>query len=285
MTLKKQGLYDPDYEHDACGVGFVVNIYGKRDHEIIDQGIKILCNLEHRGAVGGDLKTGDGAGMLLQIPDQFFRKVLDFDLPELGHYGVGFLFLPQDEEKFQRAQSIVTDIVEHEGGILLGWRDVPVNPDCLGEVARQSLPRIMQVFVTFEEIEDPQFDRKLYIVRKCLEREAKKSGWDSDIFYIPSLSRRTIIYKGMFVAAQFAVFYPDLNNKNFKSAIALVHQRYSTNTFPSWALAQPFRFVAHNGEINTLRGNVNKMKALDYRLSSSLFGGEIEKIFPIINLK
>ena len=285
MTLKKQGLYDPDYEHDACGVGFVVNIYGKRDHEIIDQGIKILCNLEHRGAVGGDLKTGDGAGMLLQIPDQFFRKVLDFDLPELGHYGVGFLFLPQDEEKFQRAQSIVTDIVEHEGGILLGWRDVPVNPDCLGEVARQSLPRIMQVFVTFEEIEDPQFDRKLYIVRKCLEREAKKSGWDSDIFYIPSLSRRTIIYKGMFVAAQFAVFYPDLNNKNFKSAIALVHQRYSTNTFPSWALAQPFRFVAHNGEINTLRGNVNKMKALDYTLSSSLFGSEIEKIFPIINLK
>ncbi len=285
MTLKKQGLYDPDYEHDACGVGFVVNIYGKKDHKIIDMGIKILCNLEHRGAVGGDLKTGDGAGMLLQIPDQFFRKVLDFDLPELGQYGVGFLFLPQDEEKFQRAQSIVTDTVEREGGILLGWRDVPVNPDCLGEVARQSIPRIMQVFVTFEDIEDSQFDRKLYILRKCLEREAEKSGWDTDIFYIPSFSRRTIIYKGMFVAAQFAVFYPDLTDKNFKSAIALVHQRYSTNTFPSWALAQPFRFVAHNGEINTLRGNVNKMKALDYTLSSSLFGSEIEKIFPIINPK
>jgi len=285
MQGKKRGLYDPRFEHDSCGVGFVANINGKRDHEIIDQGIQILCNLEHRGAVGGDLKTGDGAGMLMQIPDQFFRKSLDFDLPEPGKYGVGVLFLSQDKNKFERAQSIITETIEGEGGILLGWREVPVDPDCLGYVARQSIPRIMQIFITFENIDESQFDRKLYIVRKCLESEAKKSGWDSKDFYIPSFSRRTVIYKGMFVAAQFACFYPDLVNKNFKSAIALVHQRYSTNTFPSWALAQPFRFVAHNGEINTLRGNVNKMMALDNTLSSQLFGDEIKKIFPVVNPK
>jgi glutamate synthase domain-containing protein 1 len=252
MYPKKQGLYDPAYEHDACGVGFVVNI-------------------------------DDGAGMLMQIPDQFFRNTLDFDLPQSGKYAVGFLFLSEDEEKYQLARSMISDIIEREGSTLLGWRDVPVNPDYLGDVARQSIPRIVQIFVTFENIEESQFDRKIFILRKCLEGEAKNLGWDTNIFYIASFSRRTIIYKGMFVAAQFAFFYPDLVNKNFKSAIALVHQRYSTNTFPSWALAQPFRFVAHNGEINTLRGNVNKMMALDNTLSSPLFGDEIEKIFPIIN--
>ena len=276
MYLRKQGLYDPTFEHDACGVGFVANINGKRDHEIIDQGIQILCNLEHRGAVGGDMKTGDGAGMLMQIPDQFFRKSLDFDLPELGKYGVGFLFLPQEEKLFNRSQSMITAIIEKEGGNLLGWRNVPVNTECLGEVAKESIPRIVQIFITFEGIEESNLDRKLFVIRRSLENEAKKSGWDSNTFYIPSLSRRTIIYKGMFVATQFASFYPDLVDKNFKSAIALVHQRYSTNTFPSWSLAQPFRYIAHNGEINTLRGNVNKMKALDYTLSSPLFGDEIK---------
>jgi len=285
MYLKKQGLYDPIHEHDACGVGFVVNIDGKRDHKIINQGIQILCNLEHRGAVGGDLKTGDGAGMLLQIPDQFFRKSLDFELPKFGKYGVGFLFLPQEEKLFNRSQSMITAIIEKEGGNLLGWRNVPVNTKCLGEVAKESIPRIVQIFITFEGIEESNLDRKLFVIRRSLENEAKKSGWDSNTFYIPSLSRRTIIYKGMFVATQFASFYPDLVDKNFKSAIALVHQRYSTNTFPSWSLAQPFRYIAHNGEINTLRGNVNKMKALDYTLSSPLFGDEIKKIFPIINPK
>jgi glutamate synthase domain-containing protein 2/glutamate synthase domain-containing protein 1/glutamate synthase domain-containing protein 3 len=285
MYIKKQGLYDPANEHDSCGVGFVVNIDGKKAHKIIAEGIQILCNLEHRGAVGGDLKTGDGAGMLLQIPDQFFRKSLNFTLPEFGKYGVGVLFLPQDKELFKRAQSIITDTIVHEGGQLLGWRDVPVDPDCLGEVARESVPRINQIFISFDKIEDSQFDRKLYIIRKCLENEAKKIGWDANNFYIPSFSRRTIIYKGMFVASQFACFYPDLVDKNFKSAIALVHQRYSTNTFPSWSLAQPFRYIAHNGEINTLRGNVNKMIALDYTLSSPLFGDEIKKIFPVMNPK
>ena len=283
MYFHKQGLYDPNLEHDSCGVGFVVNINGNKDHEIIEQGIRILCNLEHRGAVGGDMKTGDGAGMLMQIPDQFFRSVLDFDLPEYGTYGVGFLFLPQKEEIWLQAQKMVTETIGREGGIVLGWRPVPVNPDCLGEMARHSIPRIMQIFITCDNTEESRLDRKLYIIRKCLENEAKKYGWDTNHFYIPSFSRRTIIYKGMFVAPQFANFYPDLVDTNLKSAIALVHQRYSTNTFPSWALAQPFRYAAHNGEINTLRGNVNKMRAMDYRLSSPLFGDEIKKIFPIIN--
>ena len=154
MYPKKQGLYDPVHEHDSCGVGFVANISGKRDHEIIDQGIRILCNLEHRGAVGGDMKSGDGAGMLMQIPDQFFRKVLSFDLPEIGKYGVGVLFLPQDKEKFKKAQEMITETLEREGGILLGWRDVPVDPDCLGEVARETLPRIMQILITLEMIDE-----------------------------------------------------------------------------------------------------------------------------------
>ena len=285
MYFKKQGLYDPAYEHDSCGVGFVVNIDGKRDHKIIDEGIQILCNLEHRGAVGGDLKTGDGAGMLLQIPDQFFRKTLDFNIPELGDYGVGVLFLPQDEEKYTRAQALIEETAEREGAHVIGWREVPTDPDCLGEVARESLPKICQLFLTFDSIDESQFDRKLYILRKCLENKASKAGWDAHTFYIPSLSRRTIIYKGMFVASQFACFYPDLVDKSFKSAISLVHQRYSTNTFPSWSLAQPFRFIAHNGEINTLRGNVNKMMALDNTLSSPLFGDEIKKISPVMNPK
>ena len=282
MNSVKQGLYDPGYEHDACGVGFVVNIDGNKDHKIIDEGIQILCNLEHRGAVGGDLKTGDGAGMLLQIPDQFFRKNLDFTLPKAGNYGVGMLFLPRDEEQQKKAQSMVTDIITREGGNCLGWRDVPVDPQCLGEVARESLPKISQVFISFDDLEDSHFDRKLFIIRKCIENEAKRAGWDTGNFYISSFSRRTIIYKGMFVASQFACFYPDLVDKSFKSAIALVHQRYSTNTFPSWSLAQHFRYIAHNGEINTLRGNVNKMIALDYTFSSPLFGDEVKKISPVM---
>jgi glutamate synthase domain-containing protein 2/glutamate synthase domain-containing protein 1/glutamate synthase domain-containing protein 3 len=285
MYHKKQGLYDPSNEHDACGVGFVVNIDGKRDHKIIDEGIRILCNLEHRGAVGGDLKTGDGAGMLLQVPDQFFRKILDFDLPKLGKYGIGVFFLPQEDDLYGRAKSMISEVIEREGAQLIGWRDVPVDVECLGDVARASVPKIAQIFITLDKVEESQFDRKLFIIRKCLENEAKTKGWDWNKFYISSFSRRTIIYKGMFVASQFACFYPDLVDKSFKSAIALVHQRYSTNTFPSWSLAQPFRYIAHNGEINTLRGNVNKMIALDYTLSSPLFGDEIKKISPVMNPK
>ena len=216
---------------------------------------------------------------------RFFRKVVDFELPPLGIYGVGFLFLPRDEKRLERSKALVTTVVENEGGTILGWRDVPVSPDCLGEFARNAIPSFHQIFIIFNKTEEDAIDRKLYILRKCLENGAKNLGWGMDDFYITSLSRRTIIYKGMFVSTQFSTFYPDLTDKDFKSALALVHQRYSTNTFPSWPLAQPFRYIAHNGEINTLRGNINKMQALDHTLTSPLFGSDIKKIFPVINRK
>jgi glutamate synthase domain-containing protein 1 len=278
---KTQGLYNPLYEHDACGVGFVAQIDGTRSHKIIEEGVKILCNLEHRGAVGGDLKTGDGAGMLLQLPHKFFSKTVDFKLPEQGSYGVGFLFLPGEET--ERAKTLVEDTLVRENAELLGWRRVPVNSDCLGDLAREKMPSFRQVFVKCNADDGEELERRLYIIRKCIENEAEKAGWDMDSFYIPSFSCRTIIYKGMFVSTQFISFYPDLQDKDFTSALALVHQRYSTNTFPSWPLAQPFRFIAHNGEINTLRRNENNMKARETSLSSDMFGNELAKLLPIAN--
>ncbi len=283
MKTPAQGLYEPWHEHDACGVGFIVNIDGEKSHDIIERGVTILCNLEHRGAIGGDQKTGDGAGMLLQIPDKFFRKVAGFELPAAGLYAVGFLFLPRDSETCKRARSMVAAVVVQEGGHILGWREVPTNPDCLGEFARGSSPAFWQVFVKFGNLSDDALERKLFIVRKCLENEAGAQGWDMDSFYLPSFSSRIIVYKGMFVSTQFVSFYPDLLDPDFISAISMVHQRYSTNTFPSWPLAQPFRYLAHNGEINTLRGNINKMVARYGRLESKLFGNDINKIYPVVN--
>jgi glutamate synthase (NADPH) large chain len=282
--MKKQGLYDPVYEHDACGVAFVVNINGKKEHSIIKDGLEMLCNLEHRGAVGGDQKTGDGAGMMSQIPDTFFKKVTDFILPDPGKYSVGFLFLPKEEDKYTKIQKVVEKIIRQENGNILGWRKVPVNPDCLGEFAKKMLPSFWQLFITFDGLEGEKLNRKLYVARKRLENNAHKQGWDINDFYISSLSAQTIIYKGMFVSTQFTSFYPDLTDPDFISTIAMVHQRYSTNTFPSWPLAQPFRFVAHNGEINTLRGNTNKIRAQDSTLTSELFGDEIKKIIPVVTL-
>ncbi|KAA3614695.1 MAG: glutamate synthase large subunit [Calditrichaeota bacterium] len=280
--LKRQGLYDPTYEHDACGVAFVVNINGKKEHSIIDGGLEMLCNLEHRGAVGGDQKTGDGAGMMVQIPHEFFNKVLNFPLPEPGKYGVAFLFLPKEKKKYSAVQEMVKNTISQEGGKILGWREVPVNPDCLGDFAKKTLPSFWQLFITFEELNDDELTRKLFVTRKCLENDAAKKDMDINDFYISSLSAHTIIYKGMFVSTQFTSFYPDLTDEDFVSAMAMVHQRYSTNTFPSWPLAQPFRFVAHNGEINTLRGNINKISAQDSGLSSKLFGDDIKKIIPVV---
>ncbi|WP_457565867.1 glutamate synthase large subunit [Caldithrix abyssi] len=279
--MKNKGLYHKQFEHDACGLGFIVNINGAREHAIIDHAITILNNLEHRGAVGGDAKSGDGAGMMLQIPHKFFQKALDFSLPQAGSYGVGFLFLPRNET--EKARKMVRAMVRKEGGRLLGWRQVPVNPDALGAFARKSMPTFWQIFVRFKNLVGQQLERKLYILRKTLESEAQTNHWTMDDFYVVSLSARTIVYKGMFVSLQFQNFYPDLTDPDFESALAMVHQRYSTNTFPSWPLAQPFRFIAHNGEINTLRGNINKIKDREYTLSSPLFGQEIEKIFPIVN--
>ncbi len=285
---KKQGLYDPFYEHDGCGVGFIANINGDKTHTIIDDGITILANLEHRGAVGGDTKTGDGAGILLQLPHAFFTKSVDFPLPQPGRYGVGFLFLPRDQAAEQAARKMVEAVIKGEQAEgaqaeLLGWRRVPVEPGCLGDEARNRMPSFWQLFVSLNAEPGDTFERHLYILRKALENEAVKRGWEPGSFYIPSFSSRIIVYKGMFVSNQFAAFYPDLLDQDLVSAIALVHQRYSTNTFPSWFLAQPFRLIAHNGEINTLRRNINNMKARESSLSSELFGEDIRKLCPIVN--
>ncbi|MBI9099574.1 MAG: glutamate synthase large subunit [Spirochaetaceae bacterium] len=283
--LEKKGLYDPKHEHDACGVGFVANISGKRSHRIVEEGVQILCNLEHRGAVGGDMKTGDGAGMLLQMPHKFLSRVVDFTLPPEGEYGAGMIFLPVDGKKAEEACRLTEKVIKEEGAQLLGWRDVPINPDCLGEQARSVMPSFKQLFVTFKDIKKSDLEQKLYLLRKSLEKCAFDHGLDQDLYYIASLSSRTMIYKGMFVSAQFVTFYPDLAEKDFESALSLVHQRYSTNTFPSWPLAQPFRYIAHNGEINTLRRNAGNMQARESTLSSEVFGDDIKKLLPVASSK
>ena len=280
-----QGLYSPQYEHDSCGVGFIVNVDGEPAHDIVTDGLTILKNLVHRGAVGGDLKTGDGAGMLIQIPHFYFKKAataLGFTLPDPGAYGVVFLYLSQTTDMQQKMVAVVECVVLQEGGQVLGWRDVPVNPDCLGEIALASMPCMKQLFVQFGQLAGDDLERKLYIVRKCIEREAARMELPLEEFYIPSLSCRTITYKGMFDASRLEQFYCDFADRDFDSAFAVVHQRYSTNTFPSWPLAQPLRYLAHNGEINTLRGNINKMKAREKTLASPIFGADITKLFPII---
>ncbi|WP_020613877.1 glutamate synthase large subunit [Sediminispirochaeta bajacaliforniensis] len=280
----EQGLYDPQFEHDACGVGFIANIDGTRAHDIVEDSIQILINLEHRGAVGGDMKTGDGAGMLTQIPDDFFRSKVSFTLPPAGEYGVGVFFLSGlSADYYEKGKKIVESTIEDEGGSFLGWREVPINTDALGETALASLPAIEQAFFSFSDLKGLELERRLYICRKLMEKRASDLGMEIDDFYIPSLSSRTIVYKGMFVSTQFTGFYPDVLDPLFTSAISLVHQRYSTNTFPSWALAQPFRYIAHNGEINTLRRNMNNMMARETSISSPLFGDEITKLSPIVN--
>ncbi len=283
--MTKKDLYDPFFEHDSCGVGFVAHVNGEQSHDIVSKGITILKNLVHRGALGGDRKTGDGAGMLTQIPHEFFLSECakaGFALPERGGYGVAMIFLPQDLSRRKEAKSLVETTVAGEGGSVIGWRDVPVRPECLGDMAAASMPFVSQAFFTYEGLSGEALERKLYVSRKSMERQALSAGMSLDDFYVPSLSCATINYKGMFVAPQFDSFYPDLLDEKFTSAIALVHQRYSTNTFPSWCLSQPFRYCAHNGEINTLRGNINKMKARESTLSSPLFGADIAKLLPII---
>ncbi len=277
-----QGLYDPSFEHDACGVGFVASIGGIPSHEKIEQGIQVLLNLEHRGATGGDAKTGDGAGMLMQMPHRFFMKHLPFQLPEAGGYGAAMLFLPTEKEVQKRAMALTEKAVRAEGYSFLGFRDVPVDPSCLGEIARTSMPAIKQFFVSGKE-SGPALERRLYLLRKVLEGKAREAGFAREEYYISSLSSRMIVYKGMLVAHQFREFYPDLGDEAMESALAVVHQRYSTNTFPSWPLAQPFRYIAHNGEINTLRRNINNMRARETTLESPLFGDELARLFPVVD--
>jgi glutamate synthase (NADPH/NADH) large chain len=282
----KQGLYDPAYEKDACGVGFVANIKGEKTHDIVKKGIQVLVNLTHRGAVGSDPKTGDGAGMLVQIPDEFFRINCDnlgIELPKSTEYGVGMIFFPRETAVRLQCEGIIERAAEEEGQKVLGWRDVPVDDRTIGETAKGTEPIIKQIFIGKNADTQTEFERKLYLIRKKAENEVKKLLKDAGkSFYVCSLSSKTIIYKGLLLAEQIKSFYIDLNDINFKSAIALVHQRYSTNTFPTWDLAQPFRFLAHNGEINTIRGNRNWMKAREGVLHSEMFKKDISKLFPIV---
>ena len=282
-----QGLYDPRHEHDACGIGFVASVRGHKSHDIIEKGIKVLINLTHRGACGCDPETGDGAGVLIQIPHKFFVREcsrLGFALPALSEYGVGMIFFPVERHQRLYCEGILERVVREEGLEVLGWRDTPIDGTAIGRVARGSQPYIQQIFVARPAgMDEPAFERKLYVVRKRVESEVAKADLeDKGMFYIPSLSARTIVYKGLLLAPQMANFYRELSDPDVMSALCLVHQRFSTNTFPSWQLAHPYRYIAHNGEINTLRGNVNWMYARQSVLSSPLFGDDIKKLFPII---
>ncbi|MCC0057192.1 MAG: glutamate synthase large subunit [Rhodobiaceae bacterium] len=282
-----RGLYDPKNDHDACGVGFVARLSGEASHDIIEKGLQILCNLEHRGAVGADPKAGDGAGMLVQIPHEFFVEEagkLGFSLPEPGQYGVGHLFMPQPAEGRAAMKKMWEEVLAEEGLTLIGWRDVPVDNSGLTSTTTDTEPHHMQIFIARPEglTDEAAFERKLYLARKVVSnRRVSELGALSEGYYPVSLSCRTIVYKGMFLADQLGPYYLDFADPRFKSALALVHQRFSTNTFPAWPLAHPYRMVAHNGEINTLRGNVNWMAARQASIKTDLFGDDISKIWPI----
>ena len=272
----EKGLYNRAYEHDACGVGMVVNIHGNKSHDLVDNALKVLENMRHRGAEGADNKTGDGAGIMLQIPHEFIL-LQGIPVPEKGKYGTGLVFLPKDKEKQQSILAIMIEEIEREGLQLMHLRNVPTNPDCLGEAALSNEPAIKQVFITgVTDDKVPVFERTLYLIRKRIERRVT----DTD-FYICSLSNTNIVYKGMLSSLQLRQYYPDLTNNYFTSGLALVHSRFSTNTFPTWSLAQPFRLLCHNGEINTIRGNRGWMKARESVLSSEALG-DIRDISPIV---
>ncbi len=284
----KQGLYDPANEHDNCGIGFIAHIKNRPSHEIVGQGIQILINLDHRGAVGADPLAGDGSGILIQLPDRLFREEapgLGFELPAAGDYAVGMVFLPRRRDVYTACQEAIERTVRNEGQTVLGWRDVPVDNGCLGESVLPIEPVIRQIFIGRGDncADTDAFERKLYVIRK----QAHHVVWDEDIediehFYITSMSARTIVYKGMVLAPNLAKFYLDLNDDRCESALALVHQRFSTNTFPSWPLAQPFRYLCHNGEINTVRGNINWMMARRHSMKSDIMGDDLEKLWPLI---
>src|SRR5437879_1976963 len=282
------GLYDPRDEHDACGVGFVVNIKGKKSHTIVRQALGVLINLLHRGACGCEPNTGDGAGILLQTPDKFLRRECDrlsIPLPGPKEYGCGLVFLPRNPEQRDKVRALLHSIVEEEGARLLGWRDVPTDGHLLGATALSVEPNIQQVFIgRGPGVHDhARFERKLYVIRKLFEKAVAALDIPENKFaYIPSLSSNTLIYKGMLSANQIETMYPDLTDPDVESALALVHQRFSTNTFPSWPLAHPYRYIAHNGEINTLRGNINWMHAREALCQSDLLGDDLKKIFPVI---
>ncbi|RKQ93949.1 glutamate synthase (NADH) large subunit [Solirubrobacter pauli] len=273
------GLYDPSYEHDACGVAMVAKLDGKPSHEAVERAIVALENLEHRGAAGADPNTGDGAGILLQLPDDFFRGVVKAELPPLGAYGVAMCFLPRDEAQGAEFEELLKKTVADEGQRVIGWRDVPVDKDYVGITANLYAPYVKQLFVAASDelaADQDAFERKLYVIRRVAELAAGPE------LVIPSFSSRTIVYKGMLTSPQLLGYYPDLADERTKTAMALVHSRFSTNTFPSWELAHPFRMIAHNGEINTVRGNINWMRARESQLASELFGDDLQKVLPVV---
>jgi glutamate synthase domain-containing protein 2/glutamate synthase domain-containing protein 1/glutamate synthase domain-containing protein 3 len=286
----KQGLYDPWFEHEACGVGFVVDVKGRKSHRILEQGLQVLRNLDHRGACGCEANTGDGAGVLIQMPHAYFQHVAKkdrlFSLPGPGEYASGLVFLPRNPTRRRRLVELFEHIIQSEGQTLLGWRTVPVNNSSLGETARASEPFIRQVFIGRGPgvRDEAQFERKLYIIRKRAYSELRASTIDgAEYWYLCSLSHKTFVYKGMLLTEQLTQYFTDLRHPAVETALALVHSRFSTNTFPSWDRAHPYRYLAHNGEINTLRGNFNWMKAREALFDSDLFGEDTPKILPVVN--
>jgi len=283
---KSQGLYEARREHDACGIGAVVNTSGRRDHSVIEYARQVLVNLQHRGAAGADETTGDGAGILFQIPHEFLADQaarLGVDLPAAGGYGVGMVFWPQDRALRAKCDQVLAEAVGHVGLAVLGWRDVPCEPACLGELALAAEPDIKQVFIDGAGLDEEMLERKLYLARKRTERLVRaRFGEQAVDYYVPSMSCRTVCYKGMFLAPQLFAYYQDLADERVVTALAIVHQRYSTNTFPNWRLAQPFRMVAHNGEINTISGNQNRMRSRERRMASPPLGADLTDLKPIL---
>ncbi|NER14979.1 glutamate synthase large subunit [Leptobacterium flavescens] len=285
MRLKKQGLYSPEFEHDNCGAGFICSLKGEKTHDIIHKALDILVRLEHRGAVSADGKTGDGAGILIEIPHRFFKDSCEFELPEAGNYAVGMVFLPKSENQACIFMEWFDLHISEEGLEVIGWRDVPVDHDCVGEIASRSEPRIKQVFIRKKDnsLSDSEFNARLFSARKICEHRVLGSGYsEADYFYFSSLSTSTIIYKGLLKPQDISIYYKDLTRDEVVTKLALVHQRFSTNTFPTWDLAQPFRYMCHNGEINTLKGNLSRMKAREELFKSELFGEKISQILPVV---
>ncbi len=292
--MRSQGLYDAAFEHDACGVSFVADLKGRRSHSIVQMGIGALCSLEHRGATGADPNTGDGAGILMQVPDRFFRDVVPFTLPPEGAYATGMAFLPQDPSQAGAGMAACESIVQDEGFEVLGWREVPVDPSILGKAAAETMPTFRQIFIAREGVTGMDLERHAYVIRKRFEHEIHLQAGPDEIneaiggasemhdgVYFPSLSGRTFVYKGMLTSPQLADFYADLHDDRVESALALVHSRFSTNTFPMWPLAHPYRLIAHNGEINTIQGNRNFMRAREALLSTDVIPGALDRIYPI----
>ena len=273
----KQGLYDPAFEHDACGVGFVVDIKGRKSHKILQQGLQVLTNLDHRGACGAETNTGDGAGVLMQMPHKFLlaaAKKARIDLPKPGEYGCGIVFLPRNATLRRRIEERFAQIVQSEELTLLGWRTLPTDNSMLGETAKSCEPLMRQAFIGQgpDALDEMAFERKLYVIRKRAYSEIRASTLEgASAWYVASLSVKTLVYKGMLLTAQLGQYFQDLSDPLMETAIALVHSRFSTNTFPSWDRAHPYRYVAHNGEINTVRGNANWMRAREALFASEAF--------------